>query len=176
MGLDATVYCDCFEKGRVRTLPPQPELVYIEPTGQLSLRWDAPHADQHAFYGWLADSCAHGPMGELVSHRLGNFALIGWLREILSKTPSHFPVLLTKVLYDAGHAGAASCGVSEGGVTVSVTVQITGTRPVVVCAQPTRRLSVPKPRTRPADALAGSGRKLGHMLSSLSSVQARFRS
>ena len=44
-------------------------------------------------------------MGELVSHRPGNFALIGFLRELLADTPERFPVLLTKVLYDGGHAG-----------------------------------------------------------------------
>ena len=105
VGLDATVYCDCFEKGTIRMPPPQPELVYVELSGQVSLRWEEPQADQRGFYDWLAGCCEHGPMGELVSHRLGNFALIGILREMLAETPDRFPVLLTKVLYDGGHAG-----------------------------------------------------------------------
>jgi hypothetical protein len=44
-------------------------------------------------------------MGELISHRLGNFALIGLLRERLAETRERFPLLLTQVLYDFGHAG-----------------------------------------------------------------------
>ena len=72
----------------MRKPPPQPKLVYIEPSGQLSLKWDAPQADQHSFYDWLANACDHGPMGELVSHRPGNFALIGFLRELLADMPN----------------------------------------------------------------------------------------
>jgi hypothetical protein len=105
VGLDATVYCDCFEKGKVRKPPPQPELVYVEPSGQVSLKWDASDADQDKFYDWLADSCEHGPLGELISRRLGNIALIGFLRELLAETPERFPILLAKVLYDGGHSG-----------------------------------------------------------------------
>jgi len=87
VGLDATVYCDCFEKGRIRMQPPQPEMVYIEPSGQLSLKWDEPGADQHRIYNWLAACCDHGPYGQLVSHRLGNVALIAFLRELLDEHP-----------------------------------------------------------------------------------------
>jgi hypothetical protein len=105
VGLDATVYCDCFEKGRVRTPPPQPALVYVEPSGQVALKWDEPQADQHSFYGWLAECCEHGPMGELVSHRLGNLTLIAFLRGLLAERPAQFPILVTKVICDGTHAG-----------------------------------------------------------------------
>ncbi len=44
-------------------------------------------------------------MGELVSHRLGNVALIGYLRGILSETPEGFPLLLAKVVQDGVHSG-----------------------------------------------------------------------
>jgi hypothetical protein len=67
MGLDATVYCDCWDTGKVRKPPPQPELVYVEASGQVSLKWDAPEADEQSFYNWLAEACDHGPMGELIS-------------------------------------------------------------------------------------------------------------
>jgi hypothetical protein len=101
----ATVYCDCYERGRVHKSPPQPEYVYVEPFGQVGFKWDAPNADQFQFYGWLAEACEHGPMGALVFHRLGNIALIGFLRERLAETHAHFPVLLTKVLYSGTHGG-----------------------------------------------------------------------
>jgi hypothetical protein len=68
MGLDACVYCNCYETRRVRRLPPQPELIYVDDkTGEVALRWDAPGADQHRFFEWLASACEHGPLGELVS-------------------------------------------------------------------------------------------------------------
>jgi hypothetical protein len=44
-------------------------------------------------------------MGHLVSHRLGNIALIGFLRTLLASDPTRFPILLTRVLYDGTHAG-----------------------------------------------------------------------
>jgi hypothetical protein len=49
MGLDAVVYCDCYERGRVRGPPPQPESVYVDANGQVCLQWEAPGADQNAF-------------------------------------------------------------------------------------------------------------------------------
>jgi len=105
MGLDAVVYCDCFEKGTIRRPPPQPDLVYVDGNGQVCLRWDAPGADQNAFFDWLHSACDHGPQCELVSHRLGNASRIGRLRSLLLHSPIEFPVLLTKVIYDGTHAG-----------------------------------------------------------------------
>ncbi|MGA2435138.1 MAG: hypothetical protein ABSG25_07610 [Bryobacteraceae bacterium] len=106
MGLDATVYCNCYELGKVHTPPPQPDLIYIDDkTGQLKLRWDAPGADQHQFYEWLASACEHGPLGEFVTHRFGNVARIGFLRQLFARTPQRFPILLSKVLYNGTHAG-----------------------------------------------------------------------
>lgn len=105
MGLDAVVYCDCYEKGRVHRPPPQPELVYVDANGQVCLRWDAPGADQNTFQSWLHDACDHGPFGQLVGHRLGNVARIGLLRRLLSHSAEEFPILLSKVLYNGVHAG-----------------------------------------------------------------------
>lgn len=83
--------------------PPQPEFVYVYETGQVSLMWDKPGADQYGFNDWLATACEHG--GQLVSHRLGNFARIAFLRELFSGSPEKFPIILCKVLYDGLHAG-----------------------------------------------------------------------
>src|SRR4051794_39259028 len=105
MGLDATVYCDCYEKGMVRKPPPQPELVYVGASGQVCLLSEDPRADCHRFDQWQQDACEHGPHGWLVSHRLGNVALIDCLRELLSQTPDVFPGLLQKVLYSGTHGG-----------------------------------------------------------------------
>lgn len=108
MGLHACVYCDCYETGRVNAPPPQPELVYVDPeSGGVSLRWEEPGADQHRFYEWLASACEHGPIGQLVFHRLGNIASIGFIRALFRATPGRFPTLLSKVVYDGVHGGDA---------------------------------------------------------------------
>jgi hypothetical protein len=105
VGLDASVFCDCYETGKTRCAPPQPELVYVDENGQVCLRWDAPGADEHRFDDWLANACEHGPSGELVSHRLGNVSLIGFVRRVLWLAPDRYPVLLAKIVYDGAHAG-----------------------------------------------------------------------
>ena len=106
MGLNAWVFCDCYEMGKVKTPPPQPELVYVDTiTGEVSLRWEEEGADQHSFYEWRSAACAHGPIGCLVSHRLGNISSIGFLRELFQETPERFPTLLSKVVYNGSHGG-----------------------------------------------------------------------
>jgi hypothetical protein len=105
MSVSARVCCDCYELGKVRTPPPQPELVVVDECGAVELAWDQPGADQFKFLDWLATACEHGPMGQLVSHRLGNIALITFLRNRLARDPNLFPILLTKVLYDGVHGG-----------------------------------------------------------------------
>jgi hypothetical protein len=105
MSLDACVYCDCYETGRMRTPPPKPELVFIEEDGALALDYEQPNADFKAFRAWQATACEHQPMGMLVSHRLGNIARIGFLRYHLVEHAAQFPALLSKVLYNATHGG-----------------------------------------------------------------------
>lgn len=106
MALDARVFCSCYETGKAKTAPPQPELVYVDPeSGEVSLRWDEEGADQHSFFEWLSSACEHGPHGWLVSHRLGNIARVGILRERFLETPERFPTLISKVVYDGTHAG-----------------------------------------------------------------------
>lgn len=106
MGLDACVFCNCYETGKVEVPPPQPELVYIDPTtGQVSLRSEESGADQYAFFDWLASACEHGPLGELVAHRLGNIALVAFLRGLLEQSPQRFPTLLSKIVNNGVHGG-----------------------------------------------------------------------
>jgi hypothetical protein len=104
MALDACVYCNCYETGKARTPPPQPDLVYVDPaTGEVALRCEEEGADEHRFHEWLSSACEHAPFGQLVSHRLGNIARIGWLRAIFQETPEQFPTLLSKVVYNGTH-------------------------------------------------------------------------
>src|SRR5215471_14738045 len=103
MGLNASVFCNCYEKASVRMPPPQPDLVYVDEHGQVCLKWNTPGADQFGFYAWLMDACEHGPHGELVSRRLGNAVLISRLRSIISKAGERCPILLTKVVCEGAH-------------------------------------------------------------------------
>jgi hypothetical protein len=106
MGLDARVYCNCYEIGKVKTPPPQPDLVYIDPSsGEVSLRWEKDGADQDRFFEWLSSAWELGPSGHLVYHRLGNIALICFLRELFQQTPERFPILLSKVVNNGIHGG-----------------------------------------------------------------------
>jgi hypothetical protein len=106
MALDACVYCNCYETGNAKTPPPQPDLVYVDPTsGEVLLRWEEEGADQHRFFEWLSSACEHGPIGHLVSHRLGNIARIGYLRGRFQETPERFPTLLSKIVNNGVHAG-----------------------------------------------------------------------
>ena len=106
MGLNACVYCNCYEIGNVKTPPPQPDLVYVDPTsGEVLLRWKEKGADQNRFFEWLSSACEHGPSGHLVSHRLGNIARIGFLRARFQETPERFPTLLSKVVFNGVHGG-----------------------------------------------------------------------
>ena len=106
MALDACVYCNCYETGNAKTPPPQPDLVYVDPiSGEVSSFCEAEGADQHRFFEWLSSACKHAPSGQLVSHRLGNIALIGFLRGRFEEIPKQFPTLLSKVVYNGTHLG-----------------------------------------------------------------------
>jgi hypothetical protein len=101
MGLDAVVYCSCFEQEKVRSPPPAPAVV--DTTGAVEAA--TTDADQLArFDRWRMDSCNHED-GVLIHHYLGNIALVAVLRERLESMPQRFPLLLSRVLYNGTHAG-----------------------------------------------------------------------
>jgi hypothetical protein len=106
MGLDACVYCDCFEKGRLRESPPKGITLMVETDG--SLGHVEKNLDLEIFIEWdrwrEEFACEH-PRGELLSHRLGNISSIGIIRHELEREPARFPILLTKVVYSGSHAG-----------------------------------------------------------------------
>lgn len=106
MGLDATIYCDCFEKGRLRCAPPNGGKLRVDPDGTLCRSEDSGRIeDDIAFDRWLRDSaCAH-PNGVLLHHRLGNTGLIAQLRGALGRDAHRFPLLLGKVIHDGTHCG-----------------------------------------------------------------------
>ena len=103
MGLDATVYCDCFEKGHVKELPPCPN-VSVSADGSLECRSEDLDV-LIAFDRWLIERACSHPEGILLQHRIGNLAAVELLRGEIARERERFPVLLGKVLYSGTHAG-----------------------------------------------------------------------
>ena len=108
MGLDAMVFCDCVEKGRLTVPHPYPRLLYIDDNGSPEIRSKDPvEIDEHD--KWMdLPPCEHEQM-MLDDDYLGNAGHISRLYEILSGVAAGharaFPVLLGKVLYSGTHCG-----------------------------------------------------------------------
>ena len=103
MGLNACVYCDCLEKGRLRKPLPADFRVKVEADGMPCIIkggeviWDVEPA--------AADFLCDHEGRILIHHYLGNMALIGVLRRELDREASVFPLLLQKVVYNGIHGG-----------------------------------------------------------------------
>ena len=103
MGLDATVYCDCFERGRLQT-PPLPQWnVYVDQSGGRLSRTGSLDEDL-AFDQWNVTACEH-EHGVLLHHYLGNMARVGLVRGALSGHADSFPIILGRIVYNGIHAG-----------------------------------------------------------------------
>jgi hypothetical protein len=103
MGLDAFVFCDCYEKGRLKRKPPDPDLVYVLPNGDLACR----RKDSKVlgrFDRWRENACEH-EAGMVAGDWLGNESSIGSIRKELSRRPRDFPTLLKRVVYSGTHCG-----------------------------------------------------------------------
>ena len=108
MGLDACVYCDCVEKGRLKVPPPHAESLYIEPDGSPELNSDD-IALGIEFDVWRnSNPCCHEQLC-LLHYRLGNMSGIDRIRRIvqhISAQPEQdFFLLWTRVIYSSIHAG-----------------------------------------------------------------------
>jgi hypothetical protein len=103
MALDATVYCDCLESGKVARLSADGVTLVTESSGfpklyQQGVAIDFDHPDHHLF------ECEHLDR-MLLTHRLGNISLIGLIRAELQREPHNFPILLEQVVYSGSHCG-----------------------------------------------------------------------
>src|SRR5438876_4302582 len=97
MGLDAFVFCDCYEKGRLKRKPPKPDLVYVLPNGDLGCRSEDSKVLE-LFDHWRENACNH-EAGMIAGDWLGNASSIGGIRDELSRKPRSFPTLLNNVIY-----------------------------------------------------------------------------
>lgn len=104
MGLDAAVYCNCFETGKLKELPPYPDLVFVDNSGNLSYIHDSldvlMEIDRWAFNR----ACEHED-GVLLHHYIGNITRVANLYENLSTESEKFPIILKKILYSGTHCG-----------------------------------------------------------------------
>ena len=108
MSLNAVVYCDCIEKGRVTIPHPRPDRLFIDETGSPEISsadsWDIAEHDR-----WESlRPCQHEHFW-LVEQWLGNTSAIGSIRAVMkhySSDPAReYPVLWSKVIYDGSHSG-----------------------------------------------------------------------
>lgn len=104
MGLNAFVFCDCYETGRLLNPPPPGCLLKVDNNGSLECTSDDLEV-LLAFDQWRqARACEHED-GVLFGHYLGNAGHIAALREKLSQTPIKYPMILHKILYSGIHGG-----------------------------------------------------------------------
>ena len=103
MGLDAVVYCDCFETHRLRVQPPGAWNVSIDDDGSRYPANDEAHEDL-AFDKWNNTACDH-PDGIAVGCYLGNSAGVGLIHRLLARHPDRFARLLDQVVYSGSHCG-----------------------------------------------------------------------
>src|SRR2546426_2770125 len=106
MRLDAFVFCDCYEKGRLREPPPPSVSLRVQPDGSLGReRDDGTLESDLAWDMWREErACEHGG-GILIRHHIGNIALVGLLRAELQQAADPFPILVSRVVYSGSHAG-----------------------------------------------------------------------
>ncbi len=108
MGLDATVWCNCIETEKLNTPHPFPELLIVHESGEPDIdSGDLKKVTAHD--KWQSSSpCEHNEC-VLVSHYLGNTALVAGLRESVGKlsgdVEAEFSVLWSDVIYSGTHCG-----------------------------------------------------------------------
>lgn len=106
MSLDATVYCDCFERARLRSKPPGDVAIMTQKDGSLCRVNESDSLEEAlAFDDWLSVSACDHFNGVLLHHRLGNIVQVAIIREELSYQAEQFPQILTKVIYNGMHGG-----------------------------------------------------------------------
>lgn len=97
MGLDACVFCDCLEKGRNLKPLPNDVVIKVGADGYASVERNGEEV-------WEDLECEH-QFRFLIRHRLGNIALVGFLRWELNREASSYPFLLKRVVYSGSHTG-----------------------------------------------------------------------
>jgi hypothetical protein len=104
VSLDAYIFCDCFERGRLRSPPPPGCTLSVRDNGGLSCG-SHDRGVRAAFDRWCkSEACEHSD-GCLVWHRIGNIAQVASLGAELSQWPERFPIILSQVIFNGVHCG-----------------------------------------------------------------------
>ncbi len=96
MKLQAYVFCGCYERGRVKRPPPNPEIVDVFTNGDVGCHQPTP-AQYQAFLKWRYRACHHRDgliTGGLLGHRLP----IKVMHKAMLPHRRTFPLFLSKVL------------------------------------------------------------------------------
>jgi hypothetical protein len=104
MGLDAVVYCNCFESGKLKEIPSYIDSIYVDSGGDLGCKNDN-FETVLEFDQWLLYRACEHENGVLLHHYLGNIARVSNLRKDLSVNVERFPIILEKILYSGTHCG-----------------------------------------------------------------------
>ncbi|WP_372366012.1 hypothetical protein [Candidatus Uabimicrobium sp. HlEnr_7] len=99
MGLDATVYCNCFQTKRMNVLPPKDWVIEVLNDGSLN-------CDNPFFIPWLDDEMCNHKYGVACEHYLGNITLISNLRNQVNKYQENIPIIWNEIIYSGTHCGS----------------------------------------------------------------------
>lgn len=102
--VDAVVFCNCFEKGRLREPPPVGCRLTVAADGALLCGSDDLYV-QTAFANWLHDRACDHEYGRLLSRPIGDIAEIATLRTILQQVAGRYSMILSRVVYHGSHNG-----------------------------------------------------------------------
>ena len=94
--LQAYVFCDCYEHGRLKHQPPNPEIVAVLPNGDLGY-YRATREQHAAFVAWRSHACRH-PEGVIKGGQLGCRLSRHVLYRAMIPHSRAFPLFVRKVL------------------------------------------------------------------------------
>lgn len=94
--LHAYVFCDCYERGRLKHQPPNPEIVAVLPNGDLGYI-SATRKQHAAFVAWRSHACRHSE-GVVTGGELGHKLSRKVLHRAMSPHKRIFPLFVQKIL------------------------------------------------------------------------------
>jgi hypothetical protein len=101
--LDARVYCNCIESGKLRVQPKPHWRVEILDDGDVEATCKD-ESEARELARWWQTACEHTDR-ELLNHSLGNIGTVAFLREELRRVADKCPLILGRVVYDGIHSG-----------------------------------------------------------------------
>ena len=96
MKLQAYVFCNCFEQGRVKRPPPNPEIVGVLTNGDNRCFRPTP-AQYQAYESWRLNACRH-KYGTVTGGELGHRLPVEVMHKAMLPHRRKFPLFVRKVL------------------------------------------------------------------------------